>query len=101
MLLARRNKPPAMRTNSLTLKLKVSTPAGSRSFEIPELSAEQMFEIEINSDELSLGTTDVLISASYKDSRGKTYSTETTAPVTLTGVPFLPRIWLWLRGLFY
>jgi hypothetical protein len=92
---------PASYSAPKSVKLKVSTPAGARAFEIPELAAEQMFEIEINSDELSLGTTDIIISASYKDSRGKTYSTETTAPVTLTDVPFLPRIGLWLRGLFY
>ncbi|MEM2916285.1 MAG: transglutaminase-like domain-containing protein [Candidatus Woesearchaeota archaeon] len=83
------------------VKLKVSTPAGTRTFEMPELPAEQMFEIEINSDELSLGTTDIRISASYKDGRGKTYSAETTAPIILTDIPFLARIWLWLRGLFY
>ncbi len=92
---------PASYSPPKSVKLKVSTPAGARAFEIPELADEQLFEIEIKSDELSLGTTDILISASYKDSRGKAYSTEATAPVTLTGVPFLPRIWLWLRGLFY
>ncbi len=92
---------PASCTAPKNVRLKVSTPAGARLFEIPELSAEQMFEIEISSDELSLGTTDIIISASYKDSRGKTYSTQTTAPIMLTDVPFLPRIWLWLRGLFY
>ncbi len=92
---------PASYSVPKSVKLKVSTPAGARTFEIPELAGEQLFEMEINSDELSLGTTYIMISASYKDNRGKTYKTVATAPITLTDVPFLPRIWLWLRGLFY
>ncbi|MEM4239578.1 MAG: transglutaminase-like domain-containing protein [Candidatus Woesearchaeota archaeon] len=92
---------PASYNKPRDIVLKVITPAGRRYFEVPELDFERAFEVEMNSDELALGTTDIRIVAEYKDSRGKKYTTEAAAPVMLTDVPFTAKIWLWLRSLFY
>jgi transglutaminase-like putative cysteine protease len=92
---------PASYNTPKKVHLTVKTPAGKRLFEIPELTDAQPFEIEINSDELSLGTSDILIEAAYTDDRGKLYKKTATAPITLTDIPFFPKIWLWFRGLFW
>ncbi|MEM4254550.1 MAG: transglutaminase-like domain-containing protein [Candidatus Woesearchaeota archaeon] len=92
---------PASYNKPRNVLLNIITPAGKRFFEIPELVSDRVFEIGIDSDELSLGTTSIMIEAEYKDDRGKTYKTKTSANITLTDVPFFTRIWLWFRGLFY
>jgi len=91
---------PSSYNTPKNLNLVVKTPAGKRVFEIPELSDARPFEIEMNSDELLTGTNDIGLEATYKDDRGKTYKTTATAPITLTDVPFFPRILLWFRSWF-
>jgi transglutaminase-like putative cysteine protease len=82
------------------VRLGIATPAGTRDFEIEELKDSQVFEVQMDSDELSLGNTTIPIEAEYSDSRGKKYSTSAQAEITLTDVPFFAKIWLWMRGLF-
>lgn len=91
---------PVSYSTPKNVQVAVRAPAGGRVFEIPALSAEQALEAEFGADELGLGTTDIVIDVQFEDDRGRTYRTSATAPVTLTDVPFLPKLWLWFRGWF-
>jgi transglutaminase-like putative cysteine protease len=91
---------PVSHSTPQDVRLTVSTNIGTRVFEMDELPAEQVFEIAMHANELSLGVTDIRISAEYEDERGKRYTTSAVAPVELTDVPFFPKLWLWVRGWF-
>jgi transglutaminase-like putative cysteine protease len=91
---------PASHSTPKNVKLTVRTPGRTRAFEIPFLSSAQTFDIEMQSAELSLGTTDIAIESLYEDERGHSYTTRTTAPITLTDVPFWSKVWLWFRAWF-
>ncbi len=82
------------------VELQVSTPAGRRNFEVAVLEDAVPFEVELDSGELSLGTTAIKVEAEYSDEKGKSYAADAEAPIMLTDVPFFPSIWLWVRGLF-
>jgi transglutaminase-like putative cysteine protease len=82
------------------LELKVRLPTVTKNYEVAELSDALPFAVELDSNDLRLGTTDIRIEVAYKDDRGKARKTSATAPITLTDVPFFSKIWLWFRGWF-
>ncbi len=80
----------------VTMRTKIS----ERILELTELTGEQAFEVEIHANDLSLGTTPVEIEARYQDDRGQWHESSTTVMITLTGIPWYVKPWLWFRGLF-
>ena len=91
---------PESYNTPLNVRVTISTPTSKRIFEMPSLPSEQSFEVEMHAKDLSLGTTDIIVEAIYEDTQGKKYTSTITSQIELTDVPFLPKIWLWMRRLF-
>jgi transglutaminase-like putative cysteine protease len=89
---------PVSHNTPKNVHVTVSTNVAKRTFEMPELPGEQVFEVELDADDLSLGITDVHVTVRYDDERGKSYMRDVTTAIELTDVPFLSKIWLWFRG---
>ncbi len=91
---------PVSHTIPKNVHISVSTNIGTRLFEMPELTNDQIFEIEMHANDLSWGETPIRIDVRYEDDHKREYQTTATARIKLTDVPFLAKIWLWVRQLF-